>query len=124
MNAIGTHILLELNGCSPESLNDLPFVRKTLIEAALAVGATIVGESFHKFQPQGVTGIVAIAESHLSIHTWPEYGYAAVDVFTCGESFEPRKAAELLVQRFGAHDHVIREFQRGPLAHLAIGSRT
>lgn len=123
MNAIGTHILLELRGCSPDCLNDLSFVRRSLIEAAIAVGATIVGESFHKFQPQGVTGILAIAESHLSIHTWPEYSYAAVDVFTCGESFDPRKAAELLVKRFDAKDHTLLEFQRGPLVNIAASSK-
>lgn len=119
MNAIGTHILLELQDCNPQLLDDLEFVHRALEEAALAVGATIVGQSFHKFEPQGVTGILAIAESHISIHTWPEYGYAAVDVFTCGRSFSPRRAAELLVGRFGAGRHLLREFQRGPLTALA-----
>ena len=121
MNAIGTHILLELHGCSPESLNDLQFVRNTLIEAALAVGATIVGESFHKFQPQGVTGIVAIAESHLSIHTWPEYGYAAADIFTCG-SVHPDRAAELIVARLRPREPAVFEMKRGILS--AIGEHS
>ena len=115
MEVLGSHLLLELKDCNPELLNDLSFVRRAMIKAARDVGATIVGESFHRFSPQGVTGILAIAESHISIHTWPEYGYAAADIFTCGDSFEPSKAAELLVQRIGAQDHSITEVKRGLL---------
>ncbi len=90
-----------------------------MMEAARAVGATIIGESFHQFDPIGVTGVVAIAESHLCIHTWPEFGYAAVDIFTCGEAFAPRKAARLLIDRFKAQDPLITELQRGVLSELA-----
>ncbi len=70
MNALGTHLILDLKECDPELLDDLEFVKETMMEAARSVGATIVGESFHKFDPIGVTGVVAIAESHLCIHTW------------------------------------------------------
>ena len=84
MDALGRHLLLELNDCNREVLDDLDYIRQAMRGAAEQAGATIVGESFHKFDPIGVTGIVAIAESHLCIHTWPEYGYAAADVFTCG----------------------------------------
>ena len=73
MNALGTHLLLELKSCNPELLDDLPYLRKALMEAAEETGATIIGDSFHQFSPQGVTGVVAIAESHLCIHTWPEF---------------------------------------------------
>ena len=113
MSALGTHLILELKQCNDLLLNDLSFVKNTMIEAARAVGATIIGDSFHQFDPIGVTGVVAISESHLCIHTWPEYGYAAADIFTCGDSFEPRKAAELLVRRIQAHDHSITEVKRG-----------
>ena len=113
MNVLGTHLLLDLKGCDQEKLNDLSYIKESLTQAAKAVGATIVGDSFHKFSPHGVTGILAIAESHLCIHTWPEYGYAAVDIFTCGDSFDPRKAAELLIQQFRSLDPSITEFQRG-----------
>jgi S-adenosylmethionine decarboxylase proenzyme len=115
LNALGTHLLIELRECDPHILNDLPYLRNTLIQAAEEVGATVVGETFHQFSPHGVTGVISIAESHLCIHTWPEYGYAAADIFTCGDSFEPRKAAELLVQRIQAHDHSITEVKRGLL---------
>lgn len=119
MNALGIHLILELKECDRERLNDLPFVRDTMMEAARAVGATIIGESFHQFDPIGVTGVVAIAESHLCIHTWPEYGYAAADIFTCGEAFAPRKAAQLLIDRFQAQDPLLTELQRGVLSELA-----
>ena len=113
MNALGTHLILDLKECDPELLDDLEFVKETMMEAARSVGATIVGESFHKFDPIGVTGVVAIAESHLCIHTWPEYGYAAVDIFTCGDSFVPQGAADYLIERFRSQDPSVAELQRG-----------
>ncbi len=118
MNALGIHLILDLKECNPQRLNDLPYIRATMIEAAEAAGATIIGESFHQFNPVGVTGVLAIAESHLTIHTWPEFCYAAVDVFTCGESFAPRKVAQLLIDRFQAKDPSITELQRGLLSTL------
>ena len=115
MNALGRHILLDLKDCDREALNDLSFLRSTLVKAAIDCGATVLSESFHPFQPQGVSGVVVIAESHLSIHTWPEYGYAAVDIFTCGTSVQPEKAAEVLIERLGAKDHSWTEIERGLL---------
>ncbi|MBI4338424.1 MAG: adenosylmethionine decarboxylase [Chloroflexi bacterium] len=123
MNALGIHLILELRECNPELLNNYSYVRRTLIDAAKAVGATIVGESFHRFQPMGVTGVLAIAESHLCIHTWPEYAYAAVDIFTCGTSFSPRAAADLIIRSFEAKDHSMMEIQRGVLAPVAGATR-
>ena len=119
MNALGTQLILELKECDRERLNNLTYVRDTMVEAARAVGATIIGESFHQFDPIGVTGVVAIAESHLCIHTWPEYGYAAVDIFTCGDTCAPREAAQLLIDRFQAQDPSLTELQRGVLPELA-----
>ena len=115
MNALGIHLILELKECDRERLNDLPFVRDTMMEAARAVGATIIGESFHQFDPIGVTGVVAIAESHLCIHTWPEYGYAAADIFTCGDSVRPEEAAQILIRELKAKNHSILEIKRGIL---------
>jgi S-adenosylmethionine decarboxylase proenzyme len=89
-----------------------------LLEAAEKVGATVIDHTFHQFSPHGVTGVVAIAESHLCIHTWPEYGYAAVDVFTCGESFNPRVAAQHLIGRLNAGDSSMVEVKRGVLPQL------
>lgn len=113
MNGLGIHLLLELNQCNPKFLNDVVFIRQALLSTAREVGATVVGESFHRFSPQGVTGILAIAESHISIHTWPEFAYAAADVFACGASFRPREAAEILISKLESQDPDIIEFQRG-----------
>ena len=119
MNALGTQLVIELKGCDRDLLNDLSYVKSTMIQAAQAVGATIIGESFHKFSPLGVTGVLAIAESHMCIHTWPEYGYAAVDVFTCGDGFDPHKAAQCLIEGFRSREPALTELRRGVLSELA-----
>ncbi len=115
MNALGKHLLLELKGCNKEVLNDLSFLKEALLAAANEAGATVLGESFHRFNPQGVSGVVVITESHLFIHTWPEYGYAAADIFTCGDSVQPEKAAEILIKKLGSKNHSITEIRRGIL---------
>ena len=122
MNALGTHLIIELSGCDPRILGDVERIRGAMVMAAVEAGATIVAESFHKFSPGGVTGIVAIAESHLSIHTWPEHGYAAADIFTCGASLRPRRAAEVLVERLRSTGPRIRELERGPAREPAASS--
>ena len=115
MNALGRHLLIELQDCDKEALNNLGFLRDAMISAAVDCGAVVLGDSFHRFSPQGVSGVVVIAESHLSIHTWPEYGYAAIDIFTCGTTVEPEKAAGALIEKLGAKNHSLMEIQRGLL---------
>ncbi len=115
MNALGKHLLLELKDCNREVLNDLEFLKGLLLAAARESGATVLGESFHQFSPHGISGVVIIAESHLFIHTWPEHGYAAVDIFTCGDSVQPGKAVQILISKLGAKNHSILEIQRGIL---------
>ena len=115
MNALGKHLLLELKDCDREVLNDLNFLKSMLQTAASEAGAIVLGESFHQFKPQGVSGVVIIAESHLFIHTWPECGYAAADIFTCGDSVQPGKAAQILISKLGAKNHSILEIHRGIL---------
>jgi S-adenosylmethionine decarboxylase len=115
LNALGKHLLLELRDCNKEALDNIDFIRINMVTAAIAAGATVMGESFHKFSPQGVSGVVIIAESHLTIHTWPEFGYAAVDVFTCGTSVKPEIAAEILVEKLGSTDHSMVVLERGIL---------
>ena len=83
--AVGKHCILELYDCDPSKLDDEAFLRDTITTAAKRAGATLLNLITHRFQPQGVTGLALLAESHISIHTWPESGYAAVDVFTCGD---------------------------------------
>lgn len=119
MDALGKHLLLELKDCNRKLLSDLDFLRDTLLSAAREAGAVIVGESFHPFPPYGgVSGVVIIAESHLSIHTWPEYGYAAIDIFTCGNSIHPERAVKLLMRELQAGDSSILELERGNLKPL------
>ena len=113
MDALGTHLLLDLKECNAELLDDLDYIREVVLAAAREAGATVVGETFHKFRPIGVTGIVAIAESHISIHTWPEHSYAAADIFTCGESLLPLRAADLIVDMLECAEVSISDVRRG-----------
>ena len=122
MNALGVHVILELNECNRELLDDLAYIRAAMIEAADGIGAHVLGESFHRFHPQGVTGILALAESHLCIHTWPEYGYASADIFTCGTSIDPQLAAQILIQRLGSLEPSVTELRRGILQQPAVAT--
>jgi S-adenosylmethionine decarboxylase len=99
--------------CDLDAINNVEAVKGALIEAAKRAQATIVDVVFHEFNPFGVSGVVVIAESHLSIHTWPEYRYAAVDIFSCGDTLQPEVAATYLVEQFGAERTSVVELQRG-----------
>lgn len=121
MTVLGYHVLLELRDCNPTLLNDLNYIRQAMLTAANDVGATVVGESFHRFSPQGVTGILAIAESHISIHTWPEYAYAAADIFSCGSPFLPREAAQKLAAQLESRYPEIKEIERGLIPQPVTG---
>ncbi len=113
MKALGTHIVCELSGCDPAALSDIDGVRKMMVEAARAANATIMESAFHRFQPQGVSGVVVIAESHLAIHTWPETGYAAMDFYTCGDHTDPWAACEYAARALGAKTMLTTEVKRG-----------
>lgn len=118
MNALGRHILAEFYGCNPSILDDVEKVEKFMVHAALEAGAEVREVAFHKFSPQGVSGVVVISESHLAIHTWPELGYAAVDVFTCGNRVDPWDACRFLVEKLEATDVDASEVKRGKLQQL------
>ena len=120
MNALGRHLLLELLDCDADAINSLEAVKGALIEAAKRAQATIVDVVFHEFNPFGISGVVVIAESHLSIHTWPEYRYAAVDIFSCGEVLQPEIAASYLVEQFGAARASVVEMQRGVFVNPSV----
>ncbi len=113
MQALGRHVLAEFYGCRFEMLNDINKVQNIMINAALEAGAEVREVAFHKFSPQGVSGVVVISESHLAIHTWPELGYAAVDVFTCGERVNPWDACSFMAEKFGTKDVQASEIKRG-----------
>ncbi|NJD56216.1 MAG: adenosylmethionine decarboxylase [Nitrospirae bacterium] len=116
MHALGTHLLVELRDCNPKIIKDLAKVKNALVSAAKEAKATIVDISFHEFNPFGISGMVIIAESHLSIHTWPEYSYAAVDIFTCGDLIKPEVAASFLIREFESKTPSIVELKRGILS--------
>ena len=112
MKTIGRHLIAEYYECRRETLDEVSTVKQAMLDAAHAVGATVLGESFHQFEPHGVSGTVVIAESHLSVHTWPENGYVAVDIYTCG-GLDPRIGFELLAERLGAKGCRVQEIVRG-----------
>lgn len=107
--------MLELKDCNPGIIKNLDEVRNSMVSAAKKARATIIDVSFHEFSPFGISGMVVIAESHLSIHTWPEYGYAAVDIFTCGDVIKPEAAARFLIDKFGCKNPSMTEMKRGIL---------
>lgn len=112
---LGEHYLIELYDCDKEVLNSLNIVTETMLEASRMAGATIIDDRFHKFSPQGVSGVVVIAESHLSIHTWPELGYAALDLFTCSHDLNIQSAMDFLRQVFRPGDVEVKYTARGIL---------
>ena len=111
-DTVGKHCILELYGCDSAKLDDEAFLRDTITAAAKRAGATLLNLISHRFEPQGVTGLALLAESHISIHTWPESGYAAVDVFTCGDHTMPERACQRLIADLQAGDHRLRSFRR------------
>ncbi len=117
MYALGTHLLVELKDCNREILKDLDKVKNAMVSAAKEARATIISTSFHEFNPFGISGVIVIAESHLTIHTWPEYGFAAVDIFTCGDIIKPEVAASFLVKEFESRNPSLVEIKRGILSH-------
>lgn len=113
MKALGRHILAEMYDCDVNVLNDRTRVREIMVNAALAAGAEIREYTFHQFEPYGISGVVVISESHLTVHTWPEHGYAAIDVFTCGENVDPWDACNYISRHFAARRVTATETKRG-----------
>jgi S-adenosylmethionine decarboxylase len=113
MSALGVQILADMYECDPAVLSDVGAIRAFMVEAARRCGATIVNECFHHFSPHGVSGVVIIAESHLAIHTWPEHGYAALDLFTCSEALEPEPCLTYLQRAFRSQRQSTSTVRRG-----------
>jgi S-adenosylmethionine decarboxylase len=113
LNALGRHVLLELNGCEQRMLTDAETLKQALVNAAQAAGAHVVETVFHQFSPHGLSGVVVIAESHITVHTWPEHGYAAVDVFTCGAPEMADQICQILRTQFKAQSTSTQALNRG-----------
>lgn len=105
--------MIELFGCPADLLDDLEHVRTAMHDAVTASRGTLLGECVHDFEPQGVTVVGLLAESHISVHTWPEHGYAAADVFTCGSAGDPEEACRSLAASLAAQRHELRTIERG-----------
>jgi S-adenosylmethionine decarboxylase len=123
MRTISRHVLAELYRCDDALLEDLAAIRLRMLATAHLIGATVVGEVFHHFSPHGVSGVVVIAESHLSIHTWPENSYAAIDIFTCGE-LDPVPGVASLAKELSARQYRMQEILRGLSAELNAQARS
>ena len=115
MNALGRHIIVELFDCAPALLDHVTHVQDSMRYAAEKVGATIINLTFHHFSPFGVSGVVVIQESHLAIHTWPEWGFASIDLFTCGDTIDPWQCYAILKQAFKSPHGSAIEMRRGQL---------
>lgn len=113
MKILGRHLLAEMSECNSPILNDISQLEKIMMEAARLAGATVVKSVFHRYNPQGLSGIVVIAESHISIHTWPEYRYAAVDCFTCGQNINPNRIIDHLIEALGCSSIQLSDLNRG-----------
>jgi len=118
------HLLLELYRCDCEKLNDESFLRCILNRASKLANATVLNLISNKFEPQGVTAIALLAESHISIHTWPESNYSAVDIFTCGQNMLPELASQYLIKALKAEEHSLRVIERNPPEDLLKQIRT
>ena len=115
-DALGVQLMIEMRDCLTERLDDLEWVKRVMVEAAIKAKATVVDSVFHKFNPIGISGVVVIAESHLAIHIWPEHRYAAVDIFSCGATLKAAEAAKFLIKQFRSLKPAIVEMQRGLLS--------
>ncbi len=110
---IGHHYIVEASGCDPKVIGSIEKVQQILVKAAEVSGAQVWSISFSRFPPNGVSGVVVISESHISTHTWPEYGYVAIDIYTCGKQVDPEKAVVFAVEAFGSSTSHITEITRG-----------
>lgn len=120
MQSLGQQILADLYQCAESLLSDVDFVSNSMIEAARVSNCTIVSHTFHHFSPYGVSGAVIISESHLAIHTWPEFQFAAVDIFTCGDTIDPVIALNHLKMVFKSEHISTMEMKRGQVDFIGI----
>lgn len=110
---LGQQTATELYGCDPSKLTSSLFSEKSMSDAAIKAGCTIVATKFHQFAPHGVSGVIVLAESHIAIHTWPEHGYVALDIFTCNEAVDHNVIIDHLFDNFKAADKTVTYLSRG-----------
>jgi S-adenosylmethionine decarboxylase proenzyme len=110
---LGRQVLADLYDCNVDALKGVDIIRNIMLQAAAQGHATIVSESFRQFDPWGVSGMLIVQESHIAIHTWPEYGYAAIDAFTCGKEMNPSVVIESIARSLSSKIKIVREEFRG-----------
>lgn len=113
LNNLGKQYILDLKDCDNDVLDDLDFLRETLASVVHQTQEAPLSESFHQFTPQGVSGLVLANGSHVCIHTWPEYNYAAMDIFTHNESFDLEQASKIIIEKLGSKNPSVTELERG-----------
>jgi S-adenosylmethionine decarboxylase len=113
MDTLGRHVIAELDGCDVTVLGNPESIRRHLLEAARKAGAKVLADTVFDFKDGGVSGFVLLAESHISIHTWPEHRYAAVDIYTCGDHTVPEKGCTHLADALGASRTRVTSLERG-----------
>ncbi|GAA0611114.1 S-adenosylmethionine decarboxylase proenzyme [Virgibacillus siamensis] len=113
MEIMGRQVIAELWDCNIDILNDINLLERIFVDAAIKAGATVRNVLFHQFAPHGVSGVVIISESHLTIHSFPEHGYASIDVYTCGTKIDPTIAVEHIVYALESKTNEIKEIPRG-----------
>ncbi len=113
MDTMGRHVIAELWECNIDMLNNMELLERTFVNAALKAGAEVREVAFHKFAPFGVSGVVIISESHLTIHSFPEHGYASIDVYTCGDIIDPNVAVAYIEEQLEAKSAEKMEVPRG-----------
>ena len=111
--SIGYQVLIDLYNCNYEKMEDLKYVKNMMKELSEILETTVKKVAFHKFKPYGISGVLIIAESHLTIHTWPEYRYVGIDLFTCTKKVNAEKAIKFLCSKLETNDYVIKEIKRG-----------
>jgi S-adenosylmethionine decarboxylase len=115
LKTLGRHVLVELYNCDSATIRNVRRIEDIMVGAAKAAKCHIVDVVFHNFSPHGISGVVVIAESHLAIHTWPEYSFASIDIYTCGDEVNPWKAYNYLLKHFKAKGVTALELKRGML---------
>jgi len=124
LETFGRHLIVEMWDCDREILNNAKRLREILRRAAEEARATVIRVFCHEFNPKGITGVALLAESHLAIHTWPEEGYAAADIFTCGQYTDPQLAAQYLISSLKAKDSTTLELKRGSMQTREVAQQS
>ena len=116
MKELGHHYLIELYACKGKTFQTTDQVRKAMLRCAEAAGITVLNQLFHAFSPHGVSGVLVISESHIAVHTWPEHGYIAVDLFSCNLQVDAETFIAACRKAFGAGRHEVKLVLRGDVS--------